>query len=235
MKRHLLSLLLFFSQATFSQNNEKALNKMSYDELKNAFNAHEGKISLQNKILKVYLNRAKKENNIEKKAIAYYYYTCISTKDKYYAYCDSVIDLTKDKKILNFPMLGFVRKTDQNIIEHKYSEAIDNLLLSEKYALKNNNLDFYYDAKNNIAAIKSEYLGEYKEALNLYKESYFYFKKRKNDGDNYREYYNAIIFGIADAYKSLNHSDSTSFYNKMGINESTKTNNEKLRYLFVLN
>ena len=31
---------------------------------------------------------------------------------------------TKDKKILNFPMLGFVRKTDQNIIEHKYIEAI---------------------------------------------------------------------------------------------------------------
>ena len=69
MKPLLLSLLLFFSQATFSQNNKKTLNKMSYDELKNAFNAHEGKISLQNKILKVYLNRAKKENNIEKKAI----------------------------------------------------------------------------------------------------------------------------------------------------------------------
>ena len=37
------------------------------------------------------------------------------------------------------------------------------------------------------------------------------------------------------AYKSLNQTDSASYYNKLGYRESKITKNEEYKYLFVLN
>jgi AraC-like DNA-binding protein len=221
---------------TFSlAQNQKDLKKMSYNQLKDSVKGNFNFKKKQETFAKEYLSKAKKENDIEEIATGYYLHTFFANNHLYYKYCDSIIFLTKNSKSIKFPMLAFTRKSIKDIENNKYINAVENLLLSEKYALLRNNLDFYFDAKNNIGIIKSVYLAEYKEALSLYKESYDYFYKKENDGDNYRDYLITIIFGMADAFKSLNDSESTTYYNKLGYLKSLKYKNDEMKYLFVLN
>lgn len=214
---------------------QKELEMMSYKQLRDSVNNNKLNKKRIVYFAKQYLKKAKREKNIEEIATGYYYHTYFSDDKTYYIYCDSIINLTKNRKSDKYPMLAYTRKSVKDVENSNYSDAVENLLLSEKAALKYNNLDFFYDTKNNIGIIKSEYLGDYREALNLYIESYNYFDKKKNTGENYREYNLSIIFGIADAYFSLNKTDSASYYNKIGYYESTKYKYDEMKYLFVVN
>lgn len=109
-----------------------------------------------------------------------------------------------------------------------------NYNLAEKASLETN-IDYYYIVREYIGITKSEDLGEYHEALEIYKECYNYYKTKDFRTGKYARDYQSIIFGIADCYKSLKNADSTTYYNKLGYMESLLTKNEEYKYLFVLN
>jgi tetratricopeptide (TPR) repeat protein len=111
---------------------------------------------------------------------------------------------------------------------------MDNYKLGEKIALQTN-VDYYYIVRDYIGITKSEDLGEYDEALEIYRECYNYYKKKDYRTEQYYNSFQNIIFGIADCYKSLQNTDSTSFYNRLGLKETTITKNVSLQYIFILN
>ncbi|WP_445709782.1 helix-turn-helix domain-containing protein [Flavobacterium sp.] len=233
MKRYFSCFFFFFLFWTQIFNGQNI--NLTYEQLIDSFHRYEKNIDKQKIFAKEYLERGKRERNIERIAGGYYFYSFFFDDLTCFKYCDSAVEVSKNFKNDKFPMIALNRKTVKLIELNRYLEAIDVLLLTEKFALKFGNLDYYYDSKNNIGIVKSEYLGEYIEAISLYKESLKYFVKKKGIDKNYDDYYLGIIFGIADSYKSLLEVDSSYYYNERGYKEALELKSEKMKYLFVLN
>ncbi|SNR39956.1 AraC family transcriptional regulator, partial [Flavobacterium sp. ov086] len=184
-----------------------------------------------------YMTKAIRENNNIRKAkanyqIALFYYK--SDENKAIQYLDSVIKYSKGTNDKFFPAAAYCEKGNFLKYQFKFKEAMTNYNLAEKVALQTN-IDYYYKVREYIGITKSEDLGEYNEALDIYKECYRYYKSKDVRSSKYSEDYQSIIFGIADCYKSLQNRDSTSYYNILGYKESKATKNDEYKYLFVLN
>lgn len=234
LKTLLLILLPVFLVA---QAINKDLAKLSYDELHDLYFDNVGYPKKQILYTNAYMTKATRENNNIRKAkanyqIALFYYK--SDKEKAIQYLDSVIKYSKGTNDKFFPTAAYCEKGDLLKSQFKFKEAMTNYNLAEKVALKTN-IDYYYVVREYIGITKSEDLGEYNEALDIYKECYDYYKTKDFRTGKYAQDYQSIIFGLADCHKSLQHTDSTTYYNKLGYNECKITKNEEYKYLFVLN
>ncbi|WP_394773439.1 helix-turn-helix domain-containing protein [Flavobacterium sp.] len=229
-----LSLLPLFVCA---QTPERDHTELSYKKLSNLYFDNENNPKKQIIYTNAYMARAIKENNNIQKARANYQMALLyykSDKNKAISYLDSVIKYSKDSKDKFFPAAAYCEKADFLKKQFKFKEAMDNYKLAEKIALQTN-IDYYYVVRDYIGITKSEDLGEYDEALEIYKECYNYYKTKDYRTDKYANDFQEIIFGIADCYKSLQNTDSTTYYNTLGFKESTITNNISLKYIFILN
>jgi tetratricopeptide (TPR) repeat protein len=160
----------------------------------------------------------------------------MSDADKALIYLDSVIQYSINTDDGSFPNSAYCEKAVILQNQYKYKEALQNYLLAEKYAMSKNRVDDYYVARFFIAATKSEFLGEIKEALNLYKEIFNHYKNGNSFGTDYsKTIYQKAIFGIADSYKALKTTDSATYYNRLGYREAKKTNSEQMLNYFILN
>jgi len=232
--RLLTFILLISSFSLQSQNKKKSLDSFSYDELKEVFFKNEGKIEIQKKYAKAFLDKAKKENNTPKIARGYYCYSLLYNDNRKIIYFDSIINnvnLPSSEK--KFPFVAYLEKGNFLAKHYRYNEAINNYLKLEKLAFSKN-IIYYYKAKYSIAVLKSEKMGEVKEALTLFKECYaFYRSQKKNSEITFA--YETSIFALADSYKSLKEIDSATYYNKLGYLETQKSKNEYLHNIFILN
>lgn len=234
LKTLVLFLLPFF---VFAQITKNDLTKLSYAELYDLYSNSIGNPKKQILYTNAYMTKALRENSNIRKAkanyqIALFYYK--SDKDKAIQYLDSVIKYSKGSKDKFFPTAAYCEKADFLKYQFKFKEAMANYKLAEKNALQTN-IDYYYIVREYIGITKSENLGEYHEALDIFKECYNYYKSKDVRSSKYSEDYQSIIFGLADCHKSLKHIDSTTYYNKLGYKESKITENEEYKYLFVLN
>ncbi|MBS7254034.1 helix-turn-helix domain-containing protein [Flavobacterium branchiicola] len=230
-------LILLFPVFLFAQIDKNDLKKLSYDDLHDLYFNNIGNQKKQILYTNAYMAKAIEENSNIRKAkanyqIALFYYK--SEKNKAIQYLDSVIKYSKGTNDKFFPTAAYCEKADLLKFQFKFKEAMLNYNLAEKNALQTN-IDYYYVVREYIGTTKSEDLEEYNEALEIYKECYNYYKTKDFRAPKFATNYQSIIFGIADCYKSMMNTDSTSFYNKLGFNESKITNNEQYRYLFVLN
>jgi AraC-like DNA-binding protein len=237
MSRYLLQkyiVLFFFTSNLKAQEIKKSFETLSYDELKVAFFKNEGKIEIQKKYAKAFLNKAKKENNTPKVARGYYYYALLYNDNRKIVYFDSIINNVKyPPSEKNFPFVAYLEKGHFLSKLYRYNEAINNYLIIQKLAYSKN-ITYYYKAKYAIAILKSEKMGEVKEALPMYKECYNFYKSQMNNSD-LRFAYEASIFALADTFKGLKNKDSASYYNQLGFKETKKSNNEFLHNIFILN
>lgn len=237
MNRNLLQYffaIVLFTSNLEAQNKKNYLESLSYDELKDAFFKNEGKIEIQKKYVKAFLNKAKKENNTPKVARGYYCYSLLYEDNRKIIYFDSIINNVKlplsEKK---FPYVAYHEKGNFLAKKYRYNEAINSYLKLEKLAFSKN-IIYYYKAKYAIAVLKSEKMGEVKEALTLFKECHAFYKSQKNNPELEFAYENSI-FALADSYKSLKEIDSATYYNKLGYFETKKSKNEYLHNIFILN
>jgi AraC-like DNA-binding protein len=168
------------------------------------------------------------------RARGYFLLSLLSESDKALVYLDSAIFFTKDLKDIKFPAYAYSAKGHVYKKQFKYKEAIDNFLIAENIA-KQNNQDLYYEIKFTIAALRSEELGEVDEALVLFKECFEHYNNKDVRSPVYSYPYQLVLFGLADAYKALNVSDSATYYNKKGYIESKATNSQLTNALFTLN
>ncbi|MCV9932279.1 AraC family transcriptional regulator [Flavobacterium sp. LS1R47] len=219
------------------QTQKKDYTKLSYDELKALYWNNEKDQTKQLEYARAYLVKANRENIPIRKARANYQFAFLYYKtdaNKAIMYLDSVIKYSQNTGDKFFPAAAYCEKADFLIKNFKFKEALINYNLAEKIALKTN-IDYYYIVREYIGTTKSENLGDFKEALDIYKECYQYYKSKDVTSSKYVTYYQSIIFGLADCYKSLHNKDSTTYYNKLGYRESHITKNEENKYLFVLN
>jgi AraC-like DNA-binding protein len=226
--------LLLIPFTLLGQVPKKDLTKLPYDTLKNFFNTNSKNHKLQKEYANAYLNKATKEQSSIRIAKGYYLYSIINTGTKSINFLDSVIKYSKTTNDKDFPAVAYTEKAYELKTQFKFKEAIDNFILAEKHALKNN-VDYYFEIKYSIAVLRSEELGETNEALNLYKECFKYYKDKEVRSPKYSIIYQNTIFALADAYKALNQTDSTTYYNKLGYRESKYTKNKSYNSLFILN
>jgi AraC-like DNA-binding protein len=235
--KKITSLLFLLPIIILGQAQKKDYTKLSYDELKSLYWNNEKNQTKQLEYAHAYLTKANKDNIAIRKARAYYQFAFLYYKtdtNKAIMYLDSVIKYSQNTGDKFFPTAAYCEKADFLIKKFKFKEALINYNLAEKIALKTN-IDYYYIVREYIGTTKSENLGDFKEALDIYKECYRYYNSKDVRSSKYATYYQSIIFGLADCYKSLKNRDSTTYYNKLGYKESHITKNEENKYLFVLN
>lgn len=236
-KRQIKVILLLFPLVLVSQIVEKDLGSLSYDELHDLYFSNVGNPKKQIVYTNAYMVKAIRENNRMRRAKANYQIALLyykSDKDKAIQYLDSVIKYSKNTNSKFFPAAAYCEKGDFLKKQFKFKEAMINYNLAERTALLTNP-DYYYVVREYIAITKSEDLGEYTEALEIYKECYNHYKTTNYRTGKFARDYQSVIFGIADCFKSLQNTDSTSYYNILGYKESKITKNEYHQYLFVLN
>lgn len=223
---------LLINIAVFSQNKDSNLENKSFKELRKLFFENEDNKSIQHKIAKLLVTKAKKENNSSNLARAYYTNSLLHTGTKKIVYFDSIINHTNiSYSDDSFPMFAFLEKGYELQNMNKIDEAIINYKLAEDEALKRNKMNFYYIVQSEIGGLYSENLGEYKKAIPYYLSYYNHFKNKKNVNGDYEK----ALFSLADVYKSLHNTDSTTYYNKQGYKVSIENKNEYMKSLFVLN
>jgi len=233
-KYHLPLFLLLFSVFLSAQPKKNSLTQLSFAELKELYWKNENKTPQQLPYAKAYLKKAINENEPVERARGYFLLSLLSESDKALVYLDSAIFFTKDLKDIKFPAYAYSAKGHVYKKQFKYKEAIDNFLIAENIA-KQNNQDLYYEIKFTIAALRSEELGEVDEALVLFKECFEHYNNKDVRSPVYSYPYQLVLFGLADAYKALNVSDSATYYNKKGYIESKATNSQLTNALFTLN
>jgi AraC-like DNA-binding protein len=226
--------LLIFPVFLLAQPLRKNLTNLSYDELKELFKNNEKDENKQLLYATAYLTKANKENGSIQKARGWYLLSLLYDGDRGIRYLDSTIHYSKNLHDLKLPAYAYSRKAYELKYQSKYKDAVDNFLIAESIA-KKNNTDFYYDVKYSIAVLRSEELGEVNEALKLYKECFNYYKVKNVEDDKYSYNYQDALFGLADAYKALNQSDSATYYNRLGYHESKLIKDYEYNALFVLN
>jgi AraC-like DNA-binding protein len=227
-------LLVVFPLAILAQNPKTDLKKLSYDQLEQLYKDNAKDKTKQTTYANTYLSRAKNEGTTIDKARGYYLVSKLYEGNKSIQYLDSTIAFAKNSNDLKLPAYAYSRKAFTLQEQYKFREAIDNFILAQNEA-KKNNIDFYYDAKLSIAALRSEELGEVPEALDLYRECYQYYKRKPIRTSKYSYIYQNVIFALADAHKALQQTDSATYYNQLGYQESKLTKNEFINGLFVLN
>jgi AraC-like DNA-binding protein len=230
-------LLFLFPVLLIAQATKNELANLSYDKLHDLYFANVGKPKTQIIYTNAYMVKAARENSNIRKALANYQIALLyykSDKNKAIQYLDSVIKYSQGSKDKFFPAAAYCEKADFLKSQFKFKEAMLNYNKAEKVALQTN-LDYYYVVREYIGITKSEDLEEYNEALEIYKECYNYYRTKDFRTGKCAGDYQSVIFGIADCFKSLQQTDSTTHYNRLGYNECKITKNEEFQYLFVLN
>lgn len=186
----------------------------------------------KDKVLKYLIQKAKKEGNRKFLAGGYHAMAIIHKEELMLKYCDSIIQLTKDTPDENFPLEAYQLIGDNFYEKKKYKEALDNYLIVKDYANQFKNDYQIFHSNYNIGTIK-RLINEYKSALELFNKNYSYAKRNKNKLDSYS--YLISLQALANIYNDMGESDSASVYNKIGIKESKRLNDEFFFNHFSLN
>jgi AraC-like DNA-binding protein len=227
-------ILFLFPLFLFAQVQKKDLKQLPYDTIKKFFWDNEGNPKQQLVYANAFLLKAKGENSPVEQARGFLLLSLLSENDKALRYLDSAIVLTKYLNDERLPAFAYLGKANVYTKQFKFKEAIDNYLIAENSAKKNNS-DLYYSIKYSIAILRSEHLGEVQKALDLYLECINYYKGKKIRTSQYSYIYQNVIFALADAHQALHQSDSATYYNNLGYRESKLTKNYETNALFTLN
>jgi AraC-like DNA-binding protein len=225
--------LLLLPYAMIGQENKNDLTDLSYKEIWKLYFSNANDTAKQKGFANAYIIKAKTDKKNIQIAKGYYLYSLLNKENKAIMYLDSVIKYSKIDINRNFPATAYCEKAFILRKMYKFNQALDNYILAEKYALKNN-MDYYYQVRFFVAITKSEDMGQPNEALSLYRECYNYYKNNDIKRERYSRLYLSTILGISDSYLVLNKSDSASYYNKFGYKQSIINNDIEMCYLFAL-
>ncbi len=226
---------LFTPTSLKAQHYTDSLQQKSYKELQNLFLENRNVDSINaKKILKVYIEKAKKNLDTLKIAQAFRLYCLDKSEENKQPFLDSIIAITKNKQNKNYPAFAYHRKAQFFLHQQRNIEkTLNNLNLARKYAKLNNNIRLLYRIKHHIGIIKSEHLNEKEEALAIFKECEKFYK----DKDKYIYRYLFTLHVIAETYIGLKKYDSASYHNNLGYNKAVNGTNieqNKMKAYFIL-
>jgi AraC-like DNA-binding protein/tetratricopeptide (TPR) repeat protein len=185
-----------------------SLKKYSYDELSTIIDK---KWKMGEETLyysKVYLLKAKKENNY-RKIISAWIWMGIEAKnfDINIKYCDSAISLAKKKNLENLAQL-YWDKANIYYDQKNLKEALNYYLIANQYP--NKSIELAESINFNIGAIKSTQ-GDYQEAIAIFKECEDY--PRANTFFDYPRY----LLALSENYNRINQIKTANEYIIKGI------------------
>lgn len=213
--------ILLLLNLTFSMGfAQKEVDKKSYDELEKQIDNPNIALSTRQSYANFYYKKAKKENDNIKIANAMYLLATVSVdKSNTLKYADSIITLTKNSNDFKYPAKGYILKGNFYLTNIHLKEALENILIAEKYSKKVGNTEQNLLVKRYIGLIKIE-LGKPQEALPLYLENYDFYKSKDNNSLDF-------IFTkwvLSDIYIRLNKIDTALLYTNSSLKELEKTN-----------
>jgi len=218
--------LLFFTNcvAGFAQQNivPDSILAKTLPDLEKGYYANYKNDSIALFYAKVYLAKAKKTKDSLKIAKGYDLHVLLYELEDALLYCDSIVLFTKNSTSTNYPAKAFLLKGYLYMISGESQKSLDNYLIGEEYAVKNKSVIHQFQAKNEIASIKSMW-GEYNEALESYKESIQLFET--NPEIPFREdQYLYTIYNLALCYQRSKKFDSAKITLEKGKLHSIKAN-----------
>ena len=216
---------VFFTQQLFTQ-------QLSTSEL---FELYEKADSKEKRIefAKAFLEQSKKENNKKRIVTGYYLLAYENKNNLRLSYLDSIIQLTKNKPIGHHPAIAFNEKAKHLQKNGQFKRAIDNYILSNKFASFSNDkyLSFYNNF--NIATIK-RFIGEYQESINLFRKCLLFITKKVNKPQFHDSYLKTVV-SLSNGYYELKKIDSAAYYNKLGVHKSIEYGNREVYHHLCLN
>ncbi len=181
---------------------------------------------------RLYLKKAKKEENINKITDGYYFLSLIAEDNDARKYLDSLsrfsIKHSLDKKLaLAQQAIGKLLYEMGDI-----QGALDHYLMAIKVMDKSEQAVLYHILTHNIGLIRG-LIGQNAEALQVYQE---YLQHLQKDGINGNEINNYLVnlFSLSHSFTEIGLLDSATYYNKLGIAESKKYNRPRHYAKFVL-
>lgn len=216
----LLFLTLFLGQSVFFAQTTKDEN-LSFEEIEIKIDSLQNENAKALKLINIYINKAKRENNEESLFYAYRYASKYYSTPTNFKYADSVLIVAKKSKNIKLLTEAYLNSGTIYMDKQFYQKALDNILIANKYSieLKDDyitNKTIYSIAQNRI------YLGNYEEANAELKVCLVYFKNNLNDktslGKNSQLYY---IYSLI-SYLDTNTKIGKQYENKALIDEVEK-------------
>lgn len=224
-------IFLFLTSVLWSQKTAlDSLKLKTYDELKYVIEDTKDK-DLKLNCIQIFLEKAKKEQNIIEIAEGYKYKSLSTYPDSLsLIYADSIITLTKNINDIKFPASAYTIKGNVFFELGDYKKSLDQYLIAIDLAKKNNNQIQFITLKFNIGLLKNN-LGERKEAQKIFKS---YLDQIEKENGNSPENYIKGLYAIADSYTYSKESNTADVYIKKGIYYALKSNNNYLYSYFIL-
>ncbi|PWN65044.1 hypothetical protein C1631_020775 [Chryseobacterium phosphatilyticum] len=220
MKLIFIILLLLGSFANAQTKIVDSLGEFTYSQLKSKFDDYynNDKVSESKKIARYYLKKAKKEKNTVQIAEGYtlmHFNESFSTALKY---IDSISMVTKNVKGSYYISTVYRLKGNQYYKYDQLKAALDNYILSLKYAKEQKDEKLIAYTNLNIAYINS-YIGRNAEAAKIFR--YYYNKK-----DFLESEHNQNRVNLINCYIEINKLDSANILIQQGLKYSFENKNK---------
>jgi len=228
----LLGVQLSYSQQPTQNYTPDTLKNKTYKELYNGFNFSYNDTLKEKIYATTYLVKAKKERDTINIAKAYSLFVAKTKPSTAIKYCDSIINLTKNKSHIKYPAYGYMVKGIINFNLGKDKIALDNYLIALEIAYKKNNLEQIFYINNLIGHLKNLW-GNYHEGLKIFKSQLKIYNKNKTNIENEELMYFNTLFQLSNSYTLTKKLDSALLYSKIGLQQSLKVKSTSYYYKFV--
>lgn len=228
-----VSLLISIILAVFSTNTVfSQLSSGTFEDMKQDFYAASENPEKAFEIATSYLAKAKEANDAAQIVAGYKLFVSHYSHTKQaISYTDSIILLTKNTKLENYPAEGYLLKGIQLYYNSKYNDALTNFATANDLALTNNNLRQQISIKHYIGLLKNV-SEEREEALKIFQENIdFIYKNNFQEKDP--EQHLKSLFALADSYNKNRVLDSAEVVHQRGIKASLQHPNKYLYPWFL--
>lgn len=228
-KIYLILILIVLSQKNVAQRSDfkipDSLKNKDYSYFSNGVQVNKKQKLRATLYAKSWLSKSKLEQNWNQIALAYRAIMYNADKEQLLTYSDSVLIAAKKSKDIALIGTAYLTKGIVHYDRKEHTKALDNYLIADKYISQTDDSYAIHKVKYAIAQTKY-YLGFYHEAIALLKECIKYF-----ESENDRAYLNSI-HSLGLCYNKVNNYKLSSYYNKLGLEESKKLENSEMEVYF---
>ena len=234
-KKLFLKIIFVFLLSTsfsFGQNGIDTLYNKDFDELLDIYNS-ESSFKKSEHYVKVWLKKAKNENDIPQILIGYEIASLLYNNEKSLKYYDSILSISlTDKKYNDYSVSAYRMKGEYFYKKRDFKRELKNYLLAKQYTNNNGKSVLECLLEYDIGLVKNR-THEHEQALEIHKNNFPAAKKYLKGKFNYS--YIQSIYAIANTYNYLNDLDSAMYYNKLGVKEAIELNESGTINFFTLN
>ncbi len=203
--RKLIITLLLLSPLYFLYSQNSYSKELTYEQIEKKIDAAHGNDVELWKMIRIYIEKAKYDQNPEALVFAYRYASNFSKSPENLKYADSALVIGKSSNDKRLLANAYLNRGIVFMSEVKYEKALADILISHDYAEEIENDYILYKSKYFISQNKV-YLGLYEDANKELRECLVFFKKNKNNstlGKDYQMYYLYSLMSLIDTNSRL--------------------------------